>query len=398
MTDQLPLAGLKVADFTQVMSGPTGTMLLADFGADVTKIEPPTGDGSRRWGSNRYGDTDQFSALYLSLNRNKRSIALDLKSPDGLAIARKIILQSDILVENFKPGVMKRLGLGYEQLSVEHPGLIYCSISGFGQTGPLSHRPGYDQLMQAYAGLLSITGEQGRPAVRIGPTAIDILTGTHGVVGILAALRDRDRTGKGQLVDTSLYEAAVHLMTQWICDYSISKVPPGRSGPYFPFTAPYGIFQAQDREFYIGVGNQKMWEAFCRELGLEALLEDKQFSSNRLRAKNQRVLYDVLEPLFRSKPVQVWVDMCERLSIPYSLITSVDEVVKQEQALSRKAVVPIDGMAPLLMAGLPIKLSRTPGSIRRSPPAISGNADEILGELGYSAEDIARMRQAGGVV
>ena len=398
MTDQLPLAGLKVADFTQVMSGPTGTMLLADFGADVTKIEPPTGDGSRRWGSNRYGDTDQFSALYLSLNRNKRSIALDLKSPDGLAIARKIILQSDILVENFKPGVMKRLGLGYEQLAVEHPGLIYCSISGFGQTGPLSHRPGYDQLMQAYAGLLSITGEQGRPAVRIGPTAIDILTGTHGVVGILAALRDRDRTGKGQLVDTSLYEAAVHLMTQWICDYSISKVPPGRSGPYFPFTAPYGIFQAEDREFYIGVGNQKMWEAFCHELGLQHLLEDKQFSSNKLRAKNQRLLYDVLEPLFRSKPVQVWVDMCERLSIPYSLITSVDEVVKQEQALARKAVVPIDGMAPLLMAGLPIKLSRTPGSIRRSPPAISGNADEILGELGYSEEDIARMRQAGGVV
>ena len=398
MTDQLPLAGLKVADFTQVMSGPTGTMLLADFGADVTKIEPPTGDGSRRWGSNRYGDTDQFSALYLSLNRNKRSIALDLKSPDGLAIARKIILQSDILVENFKPGVMKRLGLGYEQLAVEHPGLIYCSISGFGQTGPLSHRPGYDQLMPAYAGLLSITGEPGRPAVRIGPTAIDILTGTHGVVGILAALRDRDRTGKGQLVDTSLYEAAVHLMTQWICDYSISKVPPGRSGPYFPFTAPYGIFQAEDREFYIGVGNQKMWEAFCHELGLQHLLEDKQFSSNKLRAKNQRLLYDVLEPLFRSKPVQVWVDMCERLSIPYSLITSVDEVVKQEQALARKAVVPIDGMAPLLMAGLPIKLSRTPGSIRRSPPAISGNADEILGELGYSEEDIARMRQAGGVV
>lgn len=398
MTANLPLSGLKVVDFTQVMSGPTGTMLLADFGADVTKIEPPNGDGSRRWGSNRYGDTDQFSALFLSLNRNKRSIALDLKSPDGLAIARKIISQSDILMENFKPGVMKRLGLGYEQLSKEHPGLIYCSISGFGQTGPLSHRPGYDQLMQAYAGLLSITGEQGRPAVRIGPTAIDILTGTHGVVGILAALRERDRSGKGQLIDTSLYEAAVHLMTQWICDYSISKVPPGRSGPYFPFTAPYGIFMSQDREFYIGVGNQKMWEAFCKELGLEALLADKQFSTNRLRAKNQRLLYDVLEPLFRTKPVAHWLEMCERLNIPYSLITSVDEVVEQAQAKAREAVVAIKGMTPLLTAGLPIKLSRTPGTIRMPPPAISGNADEILGELGYSADDIARMRQSGGVV
>ena len=398
MSSTLPLSGLKVVDFTQVMSGPTGTMLMADFGADVTKIEPPTGDGSRRWGSNRYGDTDQFSPLYLSLNRNKRSIALDLKSVGGLAVTRAIIAQSDILVENFKPGVMARLGLGYEALSKENPGLIYCSISGFGQTGPLSHRPGYDQLMQAYAGLLSITGEQGRPAVRIGPTAIDILTGTHGVVGILAALRDRDRTGKGQLVDTSLYEAAVHLMTQWICDYSISKIPPGRSGPYFPFTAPYGIFQASDREFYIGVGNQKMWEAFCRELGLDHLLADKNFSSNKLRARNQRLLYDTLEPLFRSKPAAHWVEMCERLGIPYSLIMNVAEVVKQEQALFREAVVAVEGMEPLLTAGLPVKLSRTPASIRSTPPGLSEHADAILAELGYDSDKIAQLRSDGAVV
>jgi crotonobetainyl-CoA:carnitine CoA-transferase CaiB-like acyl-CoA transferase len=398
MTSTLPLSGLKVVDFTQVMSGPTGTMLLADFGADVTKIEPPIGDGSRRWGSNRYGDTDQFSPLYLSLNRNKRSIALDLKSAGGLAVTRAIIAQSDILVENFKPGVMGRLGLGYEALAKDHPGLIYCSISGFGQTGPLSHRPGYDQLMQAYAGLLSITGEEGRPAVRIGPTAIDILTGTHGVVGILAALRDRDRTGKGQLVDTSLYEAAVHLMTQWICDYSISKIPPGRSGPYFPFTAPYGIFQASDREFYIGVGNQKMWEAFCRELGLNNLLEDKNFSSNKLRAKNQKLLYVVLEPLFRSKPAAHWVDMCDRLGIPYSLIMNVAEVVKQEQAVFREAVVAVAGMAPLMTAGLPVKLSRTPASIRTSPPGLSEHADAILAELGYDGDKIAQLRRDGAIV
>ncbi|MFI4981591.1 MAG: CaiB/BaiF CoA transferase family protein, partial [Nevskiales bacterium] len=339
-----------------------------------------------------------FSALYLSLNRNKRSIALDLKTRDGMDITRRLVAKSDILIENFKPGVMARLGLGYEALSALHPGLIYCSISGFGQTGPLAHRPGYDQLMQAYAGLLSITGEPGRPAVRIGPTAIDILTGTHGVVGILAALRDRDRTGKGQLVDTSLYEAAVHLMTQWICDYTGSGKLPGRSGPYFPFTAPYGIFLASDREFYIGVGNQKMWERFCEELGRQDLLEAPQFASNRLRARNQRELYDILEPVFRSKPAAHWVEMCERLEIPYSLISDLSEVVQQEQAQARQAVVPIEGMEKLMTAGLPMKLSRTPASIRNPPPDLGADADDILAELGIDAQEIARLRKDGAVI
>jgi crotonobetainyl-CoA:carnitine CoA-transferase CaiB-like acyl-CoA transferase len=397
MTETAPLAGIRVVDFTQAMSGPTATMLLADFGAEVIKVEPPGGDGSRRWGANRYGDKDQYSGLYLSLNRNKRSIALDLKTPGGLDIARRLIARADVVIENFKPGVMARLGLGYAELSKIHPALIYCSISGFGQTGPSSHRPGYDQLMQAYAGLLSVTGEPGRPAVRIGPTVIDILTGTHGVVGILAALRERDRSGKGQLVDTSLYEAAVHSMTQWLCDYTISGKVPGRSGPYFPFTAPYGIFVAADREFYIGVGNQRMWERFCHELGLPHLLQEPQFASNPLRARNQRALYDILEPIFRSKPAAHWVEICERLDIPYSLINDLGEVVEQEQAKARAAVVEIAGMPGLKTAGLPIKLSRTPAEIRMPPPDLGEQSDDILGELGIDASAIADLRRDGAV-
>jgi len=394
---QRPLEGIKVADFTQVMSGPTGTMLLGDFGAEITKIEPPAGDGSRRWGTSRAGKDDEFSALYLSLNRNKKSIALDLKVAGGAEIARRIVARSDVLVENFKPGVMERLGLGYAAMAALNPRLVYCSISGFGQTGPLSQRPGYDQLMQAYAGLLSVTGERGRPAVRIGPTAIDILTGTHAAFGILAALRERDRSGLGQWVDTSLYEAAIHLMTQWICDYSISDRLLGRSGPYFPFTAPYGIFMAADREFYIGVGNDKMWARFCEAIGLSDLVRDARFLTNKDRAGNQRELYDILEPLFREKPAAYWTGLCERLGIPNSLINEVDEVVEQEQALARAAVVPIEGMGKIRSAGLPIKLSRTGAEIRTAPPSLGADADDILGELGMSAEEIAQARADGAL-
>jgi crotonobetainyl-CoA:carnitine CoA-transferase CaiB-like acyl-CoA transferase len=398
MNENGPLSGIRIIDFTQVMSGPAATMLLGDFGAEVIKVEPLTGDGSRRWGANRFGDKEQHSALYLSLNRNKRSIALDLKTPGGMDVTRRIVAKSDILIENFKPGVMARLGLGYEALSVQYPALIYCSISGFGQTGPLAPRPGYDQLMQAYAGLLSITGERGRPAVRIGPTTIDILTGAHGVVGILAALRDRDRTGKGQLVDTSLYESALHLMTQWISDYTGSGQLPERSGPYFPFTAPYGIFMASDREFYIGVGTQGMWERFCQDIGQQELIQAPQFATNQLRAKNQKKLYDILEPIFQSKTAAHWVEMCERLEIPYSLISDLSEVVQQEQALARKAVVPIEGMEHILTAGLPVKLSRTPASIRNPPPDLGADADVILSELGIDKEEIAMLRKNKAVV
>ncbi len=397
MSDQRPLSGIKVADFTQVMSGPTGTMLLGDFGAEITKIEPPGGDGSRRWGTSRAGEGDEFSPLYLSLNRNKRSIALDLKAPGGADIARRIIAKSDVLVENFKPGTMERLGLGYHALAKDNPGLVYCSISGFGQTGPLAQRPGYDQLMQAYAGLLSVTGERGRPAVRIGPTAIDILTGTHAAFGILAALRERDKSGQGQWVDTSLYEAAIHLMTQWICDFSMSHRLLGRSGPYFPFTAPYGIFMASDREFYIGVGNDKMWARFCEAIGHTELIKDFRFLTNKDRAGNQRLLYDILEPLFKERPAAHWVELCEQLGIANSLINEVDEVVEQAQALSREAVVPIEGLGTIRSAGLPIKLSRTAAEIRTPPPSLGADGETILREIGMSDADIAAARDAGAV-
>ncbi|MBM3346122.1 MAG: CoA transferase [Betaproteobacteria bacterium] len=391
------LAGIRVVDFTQAIVGPTATMLLADFGADVIKVEPPGGDSSRRWGENRYGDKGQYSGPYLSINRNKRSIVLDLKSASGLEVAKRLVAGADVFMENYRPGVMPRLGLGYEAMAAINPRLVYCSISGFGQTGPESHRPGYDQLLQAYAGLLSVTGEQGRPAVRIGPMSIDILTGAHSVIGILAALRERDRSGLGQYIDAALYETALHLVTQYICDYTISGVAPRRTGPFLQFLAPYGNFQASDREIFMGCGTQKNWEQLCAEIGRSDLTKLPEFASIGLRAKNQTALYEILLPIFRSKPAAYWCDVCERLGIPYSVINDISDVVQNKQAKARDALVGIAGMEGLLTAGPPVKLSRTPATVRTPPPDIGADANDILRELGFDAAQIEKLRAEGGI-
>ncbi len=391
------LEGLKVADFSGHASGPICSMLLGDFGADVIKIEPPSGDKARKWGHARYGEKQDISSEFVALNRNKNSIVIDLKNPEGLELARQIIKKCDVVLENMKPGVMERLGLGYEAVSKLKPEIVYCSLSAFGQTGPLSRRPGFDLLMQALCGPLSVTGEPGRPTSRIGPSAIDVLTGAHGVVGILVALRERDHSGRGQLVDTSLYESAIHLMSHMIADYTGTGVPSGKWGPYFPFIAPYGIFMAQDREFYIGCSTDQMFTRFCNAIQRPELLEDPRFLTTGDRAKNQRQLYDILEPLFRAAPAQSWVDLAESLTIPTSLIRDLTEVVKQEQALAREIVVPVEGLSPVKIAGLPIKLSRTPADIRKPPPTLGADTDDVLRRLGFADSEVARLKAARAV-
>lgn len=393
--ESLPLAGIRVVEFCHAIAGPACTMLLGDFGAEVLKIEPPGGDNARTWGSARWGKSNEFSSQYLALNRSKSSIALNLKNPDGIEAATRIICRCDVLVENYKPGVMTKLGLGYDAMNKANPRLVYCSISGFGQTGPLSAQPGYDQVMQAYAGLLSVTGELDRPAVRIGPPAIDILAASHAVNGILLALRERDRSGRGQQVDTSLYEAALQMMTHLIVDYTGTHKLMGRTGPYFGFLAPYGNFMASDREFFLGVGNQSMWLRFCEAIGRTDLIRDSRFAANGDRTANARALYDILEPLFCEKPAQYWTKLAESLAIPHSLINDISEVVEQEQASVREAVVPIKGMENLRSSGIPIKLSRTPGAIRKSPPSLGADADQILPHFGFTGSELDRLRASG---
>jgi len=366
---QAPLDGIRVLDFTQAMAGPDCSMLLADFGAEVVKVEPPGGDGSRSWGSSRFGPGGQFSALYLAFNRNKASIEVDLKSAAGKEAAKDLIARSDVVIEGFRPGVAYRLGIGYEQVAAIRSDIVYCSISGFGQTGPLRERPGYDQLLQAYAGHMSITGEPARPSVRIGPSAIDLLTGAHAAFGILVALRDRDRSGKGQHVETSLYDSSVHLVSHFIADYTGSRSLQPKTGGSFPFLAPYGMYRASDREFFMGVGTDRMFERLCPALGREDLVVDPRFATNDRRVLHRDELDAALAPIFSSDVAGKWVGLCLELDIPTSEVCTIAEIVTQGQALAREMVVET-GVGSVRTAGIPVKLSRTPGAIRRPAPRL----------------------------
>jgi formyl-CoA transferase len=374
------LAGIRVLDFTTAMAGPTASMLLADFGASVVKVEPPEGESSRRWGVARFGAAGDQTGLFASLNRNKASIAVDLKSQDGRVAVRALAAEADVVIESFKPGVADRLGVGYAELSAEHPELVYCSVSGFGQTGPLREHPGYDQLLQAYAGHMSVTGEAGRPSVRIGPSAIDLVTGAHAAYGIVLALRERDRSGLGQHLETSLYDSSLHLMTHYIADYTGSGTLPGKLGGDFAFLAPYGMFAGRDREFYVGVGTDTMFAKLAEAIGAPALASDPRFATNGARLQNREELAQHLAAVFAQRDAAEWVALCQELGIPASIVFDLSEVIEQEQALAREMIVET-GIAGVRSAGIPIKLARTPGSIRRPPPALGedGGAERPWG-------------------
>jgi crotonobetainyl-CoA:carnitine CoA-transferase CaiB-like acyl-CoA transferase len=375
-----PLDGIRVLDFTAAMAGPRCGMLLGDFGADVIKIEPPEGDYARRWGVNRYGPDGQFSGLFIALNRNKRSVVLDLKAQAGRDAAAELIATADVLIENYRPGVADRLGIGYESVSARNPGIVYCSISGFGQNGPLRERPGLDMLMQAYAGHMSVTGEVGRPSIRNGPSPIDLLAGTSAAFGILLALRERDRTGRGQHLETSLYEAAIEMVAHFIADYTGSGQVPPKSGPYFAFASPYGIFDAADREFYLGASHQKSFEALCHLIGREDLVADPRFGSNADRITNRGALHEELFPIFRSRTAAEWVALLEAAGIPTSLVEDLAEVTRQEQMAARDLLLPT-GIDDVSMIGIALKLGLTPGSVRRPPPGLGADTEAVLAEL-----------------
>jgi crotonobetainyl-CoA:carnitine CoA-transferase CaiB-like acyl-CoA transferase len=379
-----PLDGVRVLDFTAAMAGPAASMLLADFGASVIKVEPPTGESSRRWGVARFGAAGDLSGLFAALNRNKASVTVDLKSRQGAAAVRRLAGEADVVLESFKPGVAERLGVGYAELAALNPALVYCSVSGFGQTGPLREHPGYDQLLQAYAGHMSITGEAGRPSVRIGPSAIDLITGAHAAFGIMLALRERDRSGLGQHLETSLYDSSLHLISHYIADYTGSGRLPGKLGGGFAFIAPYGMFQARDRELYIGVGTDAMFAKLSAAFGAPELASDPRFVTNGARVEHRDELGAELGPLFAARDATHWVEVCTALGIPASLVNDIAEVLAQEQALAREMIVET-GIAGVRSAGIPIKLGRTPGSIRRSPPSLGADNEALLGGPAASA-------------
>lgn len=373
-----PLHDIVVIDFSGNAAGPACTMMLADFGAKVIKVEPPSGDATRQWGTSRFGERGQFSGTFLSVNRNKAGVVLDLKSREGRDAARALIKTADVVVQGFLPGVATRLGVDYEQVVKINPEVIHCSISGFGLTGPMRERPAFDMLLQAFAGHMSITGEPGQPSVRIGPSSIDLLTGSHAALGIMLALRHREQCGRGQAIDVSLYDTAVYMVGNHIADYTGSRKAPVKFGSQFANMAPYGIFQAKDREFYLGVSSDDMWQRLCQRISRPDLGNDERFRTNAGRLRHRESLLAVLRPLFLEKTAQEWVDLAVPLSIPVSLVQTIPEVAEQDQVLGRETLVDA-GIGGVRTPGVSLNLSRTPGQIRRPAPKLGEDNERILG-------------------
>jgi crotonobetainyl-CoA:carnitine CoA-transferase CaiB-like acyl-CoA transferase len=393
-----PLAGLTVVDFTRVLSGPYCTMLLADMGARVIKIEQPgRGDDTRAWGPPFVKDQ---SAYFLSINRNKESLTFDLKRPEAQRLLDGLIGRADVVVENFRPGTMERLGFGYDALAARYPRLVYCSISGFGQTGPRRTEPGYDAVVQAEGGLMSVTGGPEGSPYRLGVAISDIVAGMFGAHGIVLALLARERTGSGQRVDLGMLDATAALLTYQAGIYFATGTAPGRLGNRHPTIVPYETFAASDGDFVVAVGNDEQWRKFCKVVGLPELAADDRFATNRGRV----TAYDELRPLLAAqlvrRPRLEWVAALRAVAVPCGSVRDIGEVLEDEHLHARGMIQEIEHVTAGLtrVLGVPIKLSATPGSVRTAPPALGQHTTQILErDLGLTAAEIARLKSEGVV-
>jgi len=385
-----PLAGIRVFDLTRILAGPTCTQLLGDLGADVIKIEKTgAGDDTRKWGppyvQDKEGRNTSESAYYLSSNRNKRSLAIDIAKPEGQALARRLIGHCDIMVENFKVGDMARYGLAYEDLKPANPRLIYCSITGFGQTGPYAPRAGYDMLAQGLGGIMSVTGEPDRPPMKVGVGIADIMCGMYATVAILAALHHRDSTGEGQFIDLALLDSQVAWLATVGLNYLTSGKVPGRVGNEHPNIVPYNVMAASDGHVILAVGNDGQYVKFCNFAGHPDLAQDPRFVTNEARIANRRVLYEILEPVLRGRTQKEWVEGLARIGVPCSPVNTVDQVFADPQVLARgmKIAMPhaLAGRGEVDLIGNPIKYSATPVDYRLPPPQLGEHNRQVLAEL-----------------
>ncbi|MEO8230059.1 MAG: CaiB/BaiF CoA-transferase family protein [Chloroflexota bacterium] len=406
-----PLAGILVADCSTVLAGPYCTMLLADLGADVIKIEPPDGDGTRAWGppwvgAGRLGPGDPgVAAYFLAVNRNKRSLRLDLKTDAGREVLRRLLERADVLVENFRVGGFATLGLSDEVIEGLNPRLVHLAISGYGPTGPDASKPGYDFVIQAVAGLMSITGvadEAGGEPTKVGVAIADIVTGLHGAVAILAALAGRDRagspaTGRGQRIDVSILESALSILVNQAQNAFATGVPPARRGNAHPNIVPYEAFATSDGQVAVAVGSERQWSRFCAALGLAELAADPRFATNPKRVANRVALRPILAERFATQSTAAWLKRLDAAEIPSGRINDVLAAFATDQARAREMVVDVDHprLGPIRQVGLPFKFGTTPGSIRSAPPLLGEHAEEILTELGYDLKTVARLRSNG---
>jgi formyl-CoA transferase/CoA:oxalate CoA-transferase len=397
MTSAGPLDGVVVLDLTRVLSGPFCTMTLADMGARVIKVEHPAGgDETRAWGPPFVGSE---SAYFLGVNRNKESLTLDFRSDAGREVLRRLVERADVLVENFRPGALARAGFDYGTLRLRHPRLIYCSISGFGQNGPRRDQPGYDAVIQAEGGLMSVTGDPDGPPFRSGVAIADFVAGMLATQGVLLALYARERTGGGQLVDISMLDGVASLLTHHATGYMATGLAPRRLGNGHATISPYDTFTAADGDFFLAIGNDDQFRRFCRIAGVDALAADPDYATNPDRVVRRDALRHALAPIVRERTRGDWITALTGAGVPCGAVRSVPEVLADPQLEVRQMIEAVEHATAgtLRILGVPVKLSDTPGSVRSAPPALGQHTNAILGELGFSEADVRDLRERGVV-
>lgn len=390
------LADLLVLDLSRVLAGPYATMTLADLGAEVIKVENPSGgDDTRQWGPPWAGGE---SAYYLSINRNKKSITLDLKNEKGVEILRSLTRQADILIENFRVGTMKKWGLNYESLREENPGLIYCTITGYGQTGPYSHRPGYDFIIQAEGGIMSIIGEEDGPPMKVGVAIVDITAGMNAAIAILAALHEREKSGMGQYIDIALLDSQLAWLANVGSNYLVTGERPARYGNAHPNIVPYESFATSDGWIAVGVGNDRQWQSLCNLAGWDELAADERFATNALRVEHRHILIPILQEHFRAHKKEFWVQLFLEAGIPCAPINTIDQALSDPHVGAREMLVelPHPTAGSVKIVSSPLKLSRTPTQMKSHPPLLGEHTDEVLRKfLGFTSDDLVCLREDG---
>jgi crotonobetainyl-CoA:carnitine CoA-transferase CaiB-like acyl-CoA transferase len=401
-----PLDGLKVFDLTRVLAGPHCTQLLGDLGAEVIKVERPgSGDDTRGFAPpfqrDDKGEDTSESAYYTGANRNKRSITIDIGTPEGQALAKKLMADCDILVENFKVGTLERYALGYEQLKADFPRLIYCSITGFGQTGPYAPRPGYDGLIQAMGGVMSLTGVPDGEPMKVAVPICDLMAGMYASVGILAAVRHQAATGEGQFIDIGMLDTHVGWLANQGMNYLATGENPKRIGNQHPNILPYQVMTTSDGYIVLSVGNDPTFERFCKLAECEELLEDERFQTNAARVSNRDHVTETLNEITKKKPSDWWLENLEKEKIGSGPINNLEEVFADPHVIAREMVIEMDhpatGSKPMKLIANPIKLSVTPPTYRKPPPLLGQHTDEVLQEAGLSADEIAKLKEDGTV-